>query len=209
MKQKLVPGLLLVLFAATSAKALDLTPVVSEYVAEGITFRQLTFKDGKRQVVYEPPQRWTCRGSGSSLQLTPPNAERADAAIQTVESSSPQSFDEKTRTALKEQFVRALPPGSQTIAVINEEQNPVVLENSASYAVTGTYQVIGETFVRSVVFVNLPGTQLTFKFTARKADFENLHKAFRSSILSWHWVDRSAAAELAQKEQPQAATSRQ
>src|ERR1700719_1753152 len=172
MKPKLVPGLLLVLFAATSAKALDLTPIVSEYVAEGITFRQLTFKDGKRQVVYEPPQRWTCRGSVSSLQLTPAKTDRADAVIQAVELNAPQTLDNKAIDALREQFLKSVPPGSQSVTLVSEEQNPVSLENGASYAVTVAYQALGETFLRSVVFVNLPETQLTFRLTARKADFE-------------------------------------
>jgi hypothetical protein len=208
MKQKLVPGLLLVLFAATSANALDLTPVVSEYVAEGITFRQLTFKDGKRQVLYEPPRLWACRGSESSLQLTPPKADRAEAVIQAVELNAPQKLDNKAIDALREQFFKSLPPGSQGVTMVSEEQNPVGLENGASYAVTVAYQALGETFMRSVVFVNLPETQLIFRLTARKADFETIQKQFRSSILSWHWVDRPSAATLAQ-DQPQAETARQ
>ncbi len=197
MKQKLVPGLLLVLLAAMSANALDLTPVVSEYVAEGITFRQLTFKDGKRQVVYEPPRQWTCRGSVSSLQLTPTKTDRADAVIQAVELKAPQKLDNKAIDALREQFLKSLPPGSQGVILLSEEQNPVSLENGASYAVTVAYQALGETFLRSVVFVNLPETQLSFRLTARKADFETIQKQFRSSILSWHWVDQNSAATLA------------
>jgi hypothetical protein len=208
MKHKLVPGLLLALFTVTSANAIDLTPSVSEYTAEGITFRQLTFKDGKRQVVYEPPRLWACRGSGSSLQLTPPKVERADAMIQAVEVKAPRNLDDKAIAELKEQFVRTLPPGVQAASIVSEEQNPVSLENGSSYAIAASYQALGETFVRSVVFVNLPETQLTFRLTARKADFETVQKQFRSSILSWHWVDRPSAATLAQ-DQPQAETARQ
>jgi hypothetical protein len=207
MKQKLVPSLLLLLFAATSANALDLTPAVSEYVAEGITFRQLTFKDGKRQLIYEPPRQWSCRGSGNSLQLTPAKTDRADAVIQAVELKGPQQLDNKAIEALREQFLKSVPPGSQSVTLVAEEQNPVSLENGASYAVTVAYQALGETFLRSVVFVNLPETQLTFRLTARKADFETIQKQFRSSILSWHWVDRPSAATLAQ-DQPQAETAR-
>jgi hypothetical protein len=50
--------------------------------------------------------------------------------------------------------------------------------------------------------------QLSFRLTARRADFETIQKQFRSSIFSWHWVDRSAAARLAQ-DKPQAETARQ
>jgi hypothetical protein len=208
MKRKLVSGLLLVLLVATSAHALDLTPVVSEYVAEGITFRQLTFRDGKRQAAYEPPRQWTCRGSVSGLQLTPAKTDRADAVIEAVELKAPQKLDDKATGALREQVLKSLPPASQGVTLVSEEQNPVSLENGASYAVTVAYKALGETFLRSVVFVNLPEMQLSFRLTARKADFETIQKQFRSSIFSWHWVDRSAAARLAQ-DKPQAETARQ
>jgi hypothetical protein len=209
MKQRLIVGLLLPLIAATSAAALDLTPAVSEYTAEGITFRQLTFKDGKRQAAYEPPRLWSCRGSGNSLQLTPPKAERADAIIQVVEAKTVPKLDEKTIGALREQSLRSVPPGSQAVTVVSEEQNPVSLENNASFGITLSYQALGETFIRSIVFVNLPESQLSFRVTARKADFDAVQRPFRSSIYSWHWVEPSSAKSLAQKDQPAAETARQ
>ena len=95
MKQNLLKILLLILIPIRSAIALDLTPTVSEYTAEGIIFRQLNFQDGKRKAVYEPPRLWTYRGSGSSLQLTPANVDRADAIIQTVEAKAAPKWDEK------------------------------------------------------------------------------------------------------------------
>jgi hypothetical protein len=192
-----------------SAVALDLAPTVSEYTAEGITFRQLNFQDGERKAVYEPPRLWSCRGSASSVQLTPPKVDRADAIIQVVEAKAAPKLDEKAIGALKEQSLRSLPPGSQAVTVLNEEQNPVSLENSASYAVTLSYQALGETFVRSIVFISLPETQLSFRITARKADFDAVQRPFRSSIFSWHWVDASLAKSLAQTNRPPAETSRQ
>jgi hypothetical protein len=192
-------GFILALVTIESAAALDLTPTVSEYVAEGITFRQLTFQDEKREAVYEPPRQWNCRGSGGSLQLTPPHADRADAVIQAVEMNAPQKWDDKAIQALKEQFLQGLPPGSQAVSVVSEEQNAVSIENNPSYAVTVSYEALGETFIRSAVFVNLPQVQLTFRLTARKIEFGALQQQFRSSILSWHWVDRPSEAVVAQK----------
>jgi len=179
--------------------AIDLTPTVSEYTAEGIRFRQLSFKDGKQRVIYEPPRQWTVRGGGSDLRLVPPTAERADASIQVTELPRPQPFDEKLFAALKEQCLRSVPPGAQNAVIVSEEQNPVRLERGDCYAVTVSYQSIGETFFRSVLFANIPDAQLTFRLTARKADFESLQRAFRSSILSWHWVELGPAASVAQK----------
>src|SRR4051812_5413717 len=182
----------LIAFAASARGEIDLTPSSSEYTAEGINFRQLSFKDGKRRIVYELPRQWSYRGSGTSLQLIPPNSARADASIQVADIPKPQAFDEKLFTALREQSLRAAPPGAQNVILLNEEFNPVRLERGDIYCVTISYQALGETFLRSTLYVNLSDAQLTFRLTARKADFEPLERAFRSSILSWHWVEPPA-----------------
>lgn len=46
----------------------------------------------------------------------------------------------------------------------------------------------GERDRQSVPFMNLPDTQLTFRFLSRKPDFEKLHRAFRASLCSWQWL---------------------
>jgi hypothetical protein len=194
--------LLLIMLAALAIPAragIDLTPSASEYVAEGNTFRQLSFKDGKRRVVYELPRQWNYRGDGSSLQLLPPNSARADASIQVTNLAKPQPFDETLCAALKGQSLRAAPAGAQNVTVLNEEFNPLRLERGDVYAVTISYQALGETFLRSALYVNLSDAQLNFRLTARKADFETLQRAFRSSILSWHWVEPSAGPTAAQE----------
>jgi hypothetical protein len=181
--------IMLVAFAASARGGLDLTPSSKQYTAEGITFQQLFFKDGKRRVIYELPRQWSYRGEGTSLQLSPPNSARADASIQAADAPKPQPFDEKLFAALREQSLHAAPPGAQNVSVLNEELNPVRLDRGEAYAVTISYAALGETFVRSTLYVILPDAQLTFRLTARKADFEPLNRVFRSSILSWHWVE--------------------
>jgi hypothetical protein len=183
--------IMIVAFAVSAHGGIDLTPSPSEYTAEGITFRQLSFTDGKRRVVYELPRQWTYRGGGSSLQLAPAKAEGADASIQVSEIATPQPFDEKLFAALKEQSLRTAPAGAQNATVISEEINPVRLERGEVYGVTISYQTLGETFHRCTLYVNLPDTRLTFRLTARKKEFESLNLLFRASVLSWHWTDQS------------------
>src|SRR4051812_7316547 len=188
--------LLALLLIRTSQAHLDLTPTPTEYVAEGIIFQRLTFKQANNtSLSYQPPRGWTCRGGADRLQLTPAQVTRAEALIQALPLASAQSLDEKSEAFLREQFLNTLPPGSQLVKLLNEEQNPVVLDNKLSYAVTASYQVIGETFVRSTLFINLADTQLRFTLNARQSDFEKLNRAFRQSLYSWQWrEDRSSLA---------------
>jgi hypothetical protein len=171
----------------------DLTPSVTEYVAEGMKFQQLAFKDDKRRVEYEPPRGWNFDGSPNQLHLRPTGKNFAEAVIIAAPLAKPQPLDDNAVKALEQQVIAALPVGSQFAKVEEEIANAVLLAGNASYEVTVSYQTMGEKFFRSELFVNLRDTQLVFRLTARKDDFQSLHREFKGSIFSWHWIESDQA----------------
>lgn len=168
---------------------IDLTPSVTEYVAEGMKFQQLIFQDEKRRIEYEPPPGWTFHSGANQLSLNPPKKNFAEAVIQSFPLAAPQPLDEKAIKTFEQQFIASLPVGSQFVKIEQEISNSVLLDGNASFEVTVSYQSMGEKFLRSAIFVNLTDTQLMFRFSARKDDFASLHQTFKSSILSWHWTE--------------------
>jgi hypothetical protein len=179
--------------------AIDLTPTPAEYTAEGVTIQQLIFKDGKRRISYEPPRQWTYRGDASRLQFLPPEQNFAEGVIQLAPPLRTPGFDEATVKALEAQVINSLPAGSQGATVLSRQANPVVLNQNMSYEFVVSYQTLGQTFHRSVIFVNCPEMQLLFRFTGPKAVFENLNGAFRRSIYSWRATEPPAAPVTASK----------
>jgi hypothetical protein len=186
--------LYLAAFSVSARAAIDLSPFPSEFEGEGVKYTKLSFKDDKRQVDYVPPQNWTWRGGSSQLHLTPPATfARADATIETSPLAEPRPFDEKAVTVLRQQFISTLPPGAQGVKMLSEEQSPVTLGGDiATYEFTATYEILGQTFLRSTLFANLPESQLRFKVTGLKKDFDALHRLFRASLISWQWVEKPA-----------------
>ena len=181
---------------------IDLTPSVNEYVANGIKFQQLTFQDDKRRIEYEPPRDWSIEGGTNQLRLKP-KKNFADAVITTVPLSKPQPLDDNTVKLLEQQLTADLPVGSQFAKVEEEIANPVLLNGNASFEVTVSYQLTGEKFFRSALFVNLRDTQLIFRLSARKDDFQALHRDFKVSIFSWHWIEADQASpEIAKNREP-------
>ena len=188
----LLRNILFFLLAATfttARAAIDLTPKPHESTCEGFTFKELLFKDDKRQILYQLPNKWTYRAGADGVHLTPPAGVNADAVIQATPLAKPQPLDEKGISAARQQLLASVPPGSQTVTVVKEEQNAVPFSGNPTYEILVSYQVIGVTFLRSAVFANVGDTQLSFRLTARKIDFEPLHDLFRRSILSWQWSD--------------------
>ena len=186
-------ALFLLLLAATSNGGIDLTPSPTEYVANGMKFQQLIFQDDKRRIEYEPPRDWSFEGGANQLRLKP-KKNFAEAFITATPLTKPQAFDENTIKALEQQFIAGLPVGSQFAKVEDEVASPVLLDGNASFEVTVSYQLTGEKFVRSAIFANVRDTQLVFRLNARKDDFQSLHREFKTSIFSWHWIEPAQAS---------------
>lgn len=201
----------LCLFAmvAQASAGIDFTPTVTRYFNEGAEFLNVSFKDEKRTVSLALPRLWTCHGDSSRLQITPPDQGFAEGIVQAVPTKAALPLNEANLKALEQQVVATLPPGSQGVASVSQQENPVCLNQSPSYEFVVSYQTLGKSFQRSVIFVNCPDQQLVFRFTAPKSEFDKLNRSFRQAIYSWQWTGPAPAAVVAQKDQPPAAASRQ
>ena len=181
--------LLLICFARVAEAGLDFTAKRTEYVNEGIIYQQLSFKDGTRAVSLDLPSRWTPRGSAARLQLIPPDAKFAEASIEATPLETPlPAWDEQALQALRHRALSAVPPGSQSVEIVGEQQNSIVIGGThGGFEVVVAYKTLGETFRRSIVFVNLPHAQLIFRFTAPEEDFGRLNGTFQRAVRSWQW----------------------
>lgn len=199
---KLFPGISAFLFSLvlaidSASGQIDFTPEVREYTAEGFTHRKVTFKNDKGIVTFAPPDRWTIRGDKERLRLSPPENNFVEAAVQTASLPAPLAFDEAGLKALEQQVMRELPGGAQSTQVMKRTENAVVIGPHLNFEFVVSYQALGYTFHRSVIFVNSPDQPLVFKFTAPKADFEKCAGEFRRSVSSWQWISELAAPDAA------------
>lgn len=176
---------------ATSSAAIDLTPTLSEHTAEGIVYNQLLFRDGPRQITYELPSQWRYRSVGNSIKLIPSRDSTADVVIQAAPLVAPQPLDDKAIAAIHVRFVEEIPPTAQNAQVIGEYVNTVPFKGP-NCELTANYQALGEVLIRRALYINLPDTQLIFRLTARKSEFEGLWRTFRASVLSWQWIEPAA-----------------
>jgi hypothetical protein len=182
--------LLAVLTSSTSNAAIDFTAEAGERNLEGITFKQLIFRDKERRITYEQPKGWSYSGDSKGLRLTPPNVAQAHAEIDQAPLPAPQPIDE---AALRDQAMRTIPPGSQRATVVEEERNPLRINRHDTYGVTINYVLHEQEYTANVLFANLEETQLRFRIVARKQEFEKLWRAFRGSLFSLQWAEGAKA----------------
>jgi hypothetical protein len=171
----------------TASAAIEFSAAEQERSLEGIKFKLLFFKDNGKTIWYQPPRGWAVSGGGAGLKMTPPSLPLAQGEIAQSPLPAPQSFDAEVMKALQQTTLARVPAGGEKATVVSEEKNPVTVNGHQTYAVTVSYHAYGQDFLMSVLYLNLPDTQLSFRAVARNADFEKVHGALRGSLVSWQW----------------------
>jgi hypothetical protein len=178
--------ILIAVLATASAQAeLQLTPTLSEYQLEGVKFTRLAFRDGDKTATYQPPRGWDYFGSGDRLTLRPPGRSQAEAIISRVTLTEPSTFGDENLKKLVADAMACAPKGSSGIKIVSQEANPLHINGKETFQFVISYDLQGQTFERSILFLNRDREQLRFQFVALPRDFKELAAVFQSSICSW------------------------
>jgi hypothetical protein len=184
---RLVDLAIALLLGGTANGSIEFSDTTSERVLAGIRFTQLTFKENGRIITYEQPVGWNYFLDGSRIRFTPRNTGQASADIDQSRLSQPRTFDDETLKQLRAKTFTLLPSGSLKATIVAEAANPVLVNNLQTYEFIVSYEAFDQESMMSVIYLNLPDTEVRFRTIARKPDFEKIHTAFRGSIFSWQW----------------------
>lgn len=138
---------------------------------------------------YVRPAGWHFSGNRAGVRLEANDPSHSIATIQKVVRNGPARFDEKEIEALKEALIAALPAGTTNAKITRVEVNPLLIHGYDTLEITVSYFALTLDRMQSVLFVNLPETQLQFALKALKADFPGTHELFRRSYYTWQWLE--------------------
>jgi hypothetical protein len=174
------------LLAHFAGATLALTPSIDEYVLDGAKLKQLAFDDGGKKVTYQSPRGWDYSGTATQLTLHPTGKAQAEATISTVSRPDQTQFDDDTIKKLVAEATVLVPRGSTNVVVDSQEKDPLRIGRRQSFLLVMSYSHLGQTYNRSILFVNRDGgEQIRCQLTCRAADFKDLQKTFMSSQYSW------------------------
>ncbi len=186
----MIRSIVILALGAASALAIDFTPIVPQNESPQMRrFPRLLFKDGTRTASYVPPAGWTYSGNPAGLRLEASDPSRSLATIQEIVRKNPKPFDPETVESLATALMTAVPAGSTDVRVMSKEQNPLRIGGAETLEIAISYFAVGKVRMRSVLFVNLPATQLQFSLSSLQAEFPAAHDRFRRSYYSWQWLD--------------------
>lgn len=176
---------LVLIFLAGFAHALELTPRVEEYELDGVKRHQLVFADGERRVTYTPPRKWQYSVSGNRLVLHPEFGSVAEAIITVSKVSRPEVFDETTIKRLCDEVLASVPRGATNVTAVSQQLNPLLIEGKETFLVVINYDYYSARYAKSIMFLNRQSEQVRFELTSNREKFPDLQKAFLSSHYTW------------------------
>jgi hypothetical protein len=186
MVRSLILGFTGSLLLASIARAeLQLTPSLVEREGDGCKFKQLAFHDGEMTITYLSPPGWSYSGSATQLTLRPLKTSQAEASITRVPRSEPGQFDDDSLKKLVAKAVALVPNGSSNVTVESQEKNPLLINRKETFLIVLSYNLFGQAYSRSILFLNRGKEQIRFELVCRSADFKELQKAFLRSQYSW------------------------
>ena len=173
------------LFLAPAMAELQLTPKNSEYVLDGVKFKQLSFSNEKgKEITYAPPKGWDYSGSATKLTLHPGKSQ-AEATISKLSLPQEAAFDDPGMKKLAEEIVLSVPRGSTNVTLVSQEKNPLLINRRETFLVTVSYSFFGANYKRSVLFLNREKEQLRFDIVSQAKDFADLQRDFLGSQYTW------------------------
>lgn len=173
------------LCAGIACAELDLTPTLSHYDLDGRKFRKLVFAESGKEVTYVPPKDWDYSGSAARLILHPPRKPQAEASITRSALPGMTAFDEQATKMLVGDALKSVPAESTNVTVTSQEKNAFLIAGKETFFVSLTYTLYGETYARSVLFLNRSSDQIRFQLITRSPDFKQLQAEFQRSLGSW------------------------
>ena len=176
---------LVISLVAIARAQLQLSPQLSEYQLDGAKLQQLAFADGEKKVTYQPPRGWAYSGGPSQLTLRPPGKTQAEATITKLPLSGEDRFDDESLKKLVMEASATLPQGSQNVIVLSQEKNPVKIGRKETFLVILSYNLFGQAYKRSVLFLNRGKEQIRFQLVCHDSDFQELQRDFLASQFSW------------------------
>jgi hypothetical protein len=170
---------------ASAHGELLLVPSTTSYELDGSKFSQLAFTDGAKKVTYAPPAQWAYSGSSNQLTLHPPHKQLAEATISRMAVPQIISLDDEGTKKLVKEALASVPATSTNVQLVSQEKNPVLIDRKETLLVVVSYDLLGVSYDRSILFMNRGKEQIRFQVVCRQADFAELQKAFLASQYSW------------------------
>ncbi len=178
-------GLGCLLFAGAARAELHLNPQPATYEVDGVKLSKVIFTDGKNEITYVPPRGWECSGSSSELMLHPKDKCQAEATVTKIPLPQQAVFDEATTKSLIKEAMATVPPESSNVQLVGQNLNPVLINKKETFLVTMSYTLYGDTYGRSVMYMNRGKEQIRFQLVSRLSDFKDLQHAFQQSHFTW------------------------
>ena len=170
-----------------SAHALSFDLGQFSYQEDGFTREQTFFpNDDQTRIYISLPRTWTVTAGGSTLALGNPAVPNCAIRLEKSSFTPDVAFKDKGLDGYRSRALAQVPNGSVGVQVSQEQADPLPIFGWHDYEFFIDYEFYGQTFRRSVLFLDLnPKEQLVLSTVSLKADFDRTHEVALDVLRSW------------------------
>lgn len=178
---------LLAVVIVPSVFAIDFSPQYADSVQDGFPVRRMYFSEGSQRIYLALPKDWRVSGNSQGGVFTPGDIPQATITLENSALNGQVAFDEKGLETYRQAVKALIPTGATEAQIEFERTNEIGINGWTSFEMEVTYHQFGQTFSKSVLFINLDQKrQLRFRVDARKENFEKVYGQARAALGSWY-----------------------
>ena len=179
-----VAGLSLV---AGPVRGLDFRLHATTVQEDGQPREQLSFRaDAGTEVAIALPGGWARADDVGSLTLTPPRITNGMVRIERSALTPAVAFRDAGLDTYRQRVLAGIPQGAAEIKASGDADDPLPIFGWKSHEWTVDYDFFGQSYRRSVLFLNLNAReQLMLTTVSLRADFDPVHAAGLDVLRSW------------------------
>lgn len=165
---------------------IDFTPRQVRSIEDGAPMRRLAFREGEKNIFFQPPKGWQMVGGGNEIIFNAP--ENGDGQIRLgralVGPGVP--FDEQGLIAYRNAARGQISPRAQDVQLVSETKDAFPFDDWQSFEMFFSYTIDGVKRMRWHLVVTMnPQRQVRVTADATEKEFEKVHASARTLIGSW------------------------
>ena len=176
--------------AVPRAEALDFVLHTKNVEEDGFTKEQLYVRNDERSdVLLNLPARWVRTDGPATLTLMPPDVRNSLVRVEKSPLAPNTEFREAGLETYRRRAQADIPQGATTVQCQEEHENPLPVFGWKDHEFLFTYDFFGQTYKRSVVFINLNAReQIMLTCVAPAEGFDAVRDAGFEVLRSWQVV---------------------
>ena len=175
------------IFVAQLAYSLDFRLDTVSVIEDGFSHQHSYFQgEAGNKTSIDLPYDWASVSDEQSISVSPRNLSNCEIRVSKSPLTPQTAFNESTLDIYRNSVKSLIPRDAVNLRIIEEKPSPLPVFNWKDYEFVASYNLYGELFKRSMIFISLnPKEQILVSAVSPDISYEFVHKTALELMFSW------------------------